>query len=67
MHNALYTDEQKEQHIDDLYDWVMENKHAEMNFYHKGMMFKDSYEECVEAYIEDNADELWEEYIKETS
>jgi len=58
-----YTDYYKEQHIDDLYEWVMDKKHDEMNYWAQGIFFEDNYEDVVEGYVEDKLDELWQEYF----
>lgn len=58
-----YTNDYKEQNIDTLYEWVMENKHREMECYFEGGFNKDDYEKQVDTYIEDNADALWEEFF----
>lgn len=55
----------KEQNIDQLYDWVMENKFKELEDWCAGHMplHKDTYEKCLDAYVEDQAEELWDEFI----
>jgi hypothetical protein len=58
-----YTNDWKEQNIDQLFEWVGENKFDEINFHACGT-FKENFEDDVESYISDNEKELWEEYIK---
>jgi len=58
-----YTNDYKEDHIDELYDWVMEEKHDDINLHCCGMFFEDNYEESIDSYIEENADELWKEFL----
>jgi len=59
-----YTNDWKELHIDELFDWVSENKFDEINYHAEGT-FKESYEDDVSAYIQDNADDLWKEFLEE--
>lgn len=58
-----YTNDYKEEHIDELYDWVMDNKHDDINDYCCGMFFEDNYEESVDSYIQEHAGKLWEEFL----
>jgi len=55
----------KEDHCDQLCEWVMDKKFDDMNRWAEGILFEDNYEEILEDYMLDNMDELWEEYFKE--
>ena len=58
-----YTNDLKDQHLDQFFEWVGDNKFDEINFESCGT-FDDCYEEDVQSYIEENADELWKEYFE---
>ena len=57
-----YTNDLKDQHEDSFYEWVSDNKFDDINFW-AGGTFDDTYEDDVIRYIEDNTDELWNEYF----
>ena len=59
------TNDWKEQNIDNLYDWVNENKSDEAYHYCQPTSWHadDDWENYLQKYIEDNEQELWEEYI----
>jgi len=60
-----YTNTWKEDHIDDLFDWVMDNKYDEAVSWSEGGCYHadDDFQEIIESYVEDNVEELWKEYI----
>ena len=56
----------KTQNENTFLDWVMDKKFKELEDWSTGHMFfcKDTYESCLEAYIEDQNEELWREFIE---
>lgn len=51
--------------IDKLYEWVMENKFDELSDWCDGekAFCEDTYEDCLDAYIEENLAVLTKEYL----
>ncbi len=60
-----YTNDLKEQHLDQLFDWVLDKKYNEAMDWcaEYPLHADDDCERIVEIYIEDNEDKLWEEYF----
>lgn len=56
-----YTNDYKEQYLDQFVDWVAENKFDDMCS--QMCVIEDHYEEALEYYIEQNSEELWAEYF----
>jgi len=59
-----YTNDLKEQWQETFTQWVEDNKHDEMNCYFCGDFNKDNYETRLEQYIEQNEEELWNEFAE---
>ncbi len=64
-----YTNDQKEQHLDQLYEWVEKEKWSDIMDYCAGEVstLDDDLPEAVEYYIENNLDKLWSEYFNSIS
>ena len=56
----------KFQNEDEFFQWVMDTKFKELEDWCAGYMGfnKDTYEKCLEAFIEEEQAELWQEYIE---
>jgi len=63
---VTYTNDYKEQHIDLLYDWVMDKKYDDAVEWCNGSGYHadDDFEQIIECYIEDNEEDLWKEYFQ---
>jgi hypothetical protein len=63
-----YTEDLKKQLENQFIEWVAENKFKELEDWCAGdrIFNKDTYEDCLENYIDENVDNLWEEYFNQT-
>ncbi len=60
-----YTNDLKEQHLDQLWEWVYEKKYNEAMDWcaEYPLHADDDCEKIIEIYMEENAEALWEEYF----
>ena len=60
-----YTNDYKEQHIDQLYDWVMDTKYDDAVEWTNGSGYHadDDFQEIIDVYIQDNSTDLWQEFF----
>ena len=58
------TNDFKEDHMDEFYEWVADKKYEEACDWCNGLPMHqdDDFEEIIETYAEENSDDLWKEF-----